>query len=191
MDIWASSLPERWLLTSWAMTEGRPCSASCLDSPSLCFPLPSPVQQCHLLNLWPLMTFLMRPYIQKRPAYIYVLFILFTITGRWGHWDSGGGKRDSTLDHLPLSLPPGLFSMYFHMTLSFLGQMLDEITILWLLASGYSLWLPRVISLPPRAEQVGRGRPSVNPTRAHLSFRPSLESLPSTPQGPFPDPAWT
>ena len=89
------------------------------------------------------MTFLMRPYIQKRSRYIYVLFILFTITGRWGHWDSaGGGKRDSTLDHLPLSLPPGLFSMYFHMTLSFLGQMLDEITILWLLASGYSLWLP-------------------------------------------------
>ncbi|KAM7242052.1 hypothetical protein CapIbe_006523 [Capra ibex] len=65
----------------------------------------------------PLMTFLMRPYIQKRSRYIYVLFILFTITG--------------------------LFSMYFHMTLSFLGQMLDEITILWLLASGYSLWLPR------------------------------------------------
>ncbi|XP_020772438.1 alkaline ceramidase 1 isoform X2 [Odocoileus virginianus] len=64
----------------------------------------------------PLMTFLMHPYIQKRSRYIYVLFILFTITG--------------------------LFSMYFHMTLSFLGQMLDEIAILWLLASGYSIWLP-------------------------------------------------
>ncbi|XP_040594027.1 alkaline ceramidase 1 isoform X1 [Mesocricetus auratus] len=33
--------------------------------------------------------------------------------------------------------------MYFHMTLSFLGQLLDEISILWLLASGYSVWLPR------------------------------------------------
>ncbi|OWK12409.1 ACER1 [Cervus elaphus hippelaphus] len=63
------------------------------------------------------MTFLMRPYIQKRSRYFYVLFILFTVTG--------------------------LFSMYFHMTLSFLGQMLDEIAILWLLASGYSIWLPR------------------------------------------------
>lgn len=33
--------------------------------------------------------------------------------------------------------------MYFHMTLSFLGQLLDEISILWLLASGYSVWMPR------------------------------------------------
>lgn len=65
----------------------------------------------------PLMTFLMRPYIQQRSRYLYVLFVLFTVTG--------------------------LFSMYFHMTLSFLGQMLDEIAILWLLASGYSIWLPR------------------------------------------------
>ncbi|XP_025149100.1 alkaline ceramidase 1 isoform X3 [Bubalus bubalis] len=65
----------------------------------------------------PLMTFLMRPYIQQRSCYIYVMFVLFTVTG--------------------------LFSMYFHMTLSFLGQMLDEIAILWLLASGYSIWLPR------------------------------------------------
>eukprot|EP00070_Physeter_catodon_P048961 XP_028355855.1 alkaline ceramidase 1 isoform X2 [Physeter catodon] len=65
----------------------------------------------------PLMMFLMHPYIQKRSRYIYVIFILFTVVG--------------------------LFSMYFHMTLSFLGQMLDEIAILWLLASGYSIWMPR------------------------------------------------
>ncbi|XP_057564891.1 alkaline ceramidase 1 isoform X4 [Hippopotamus amphibius kiboko] len=65
----------------------------------------------------PLMMFLMNAYVQKRSRYIYIIFILFTVVG--------------------------LFSMYFHMTLSFLGQMLDEISILWLLAGGYSIWLPR------------------------------------------------
>uniref|UniRef100_A0A8C3X1P8 Alkaline ceramidase n=1 Tax=Catagonus wagneri TaxID=51154 RepID=A0A8C3X1P8_9CETA len=65
----------------------------------------------------PLMMFLMHPYAQKRSRYVYVTCFLFMLIG--------------------------LFSMYFHMTLSFLGQMLDEISILWLLASGYSIWLPR------------------------------------------------
>ncbi|XP_004378471.1 alkaline ceramidase 1 [Trichechus manatus latirostris] len=65
----------------------------------------------------PLMMFLMHPYTQKRSPYIHSVWILFMVTG--------------------------LFSMYFHMTLSFLGQLLDEIAILWLLASGYSIWMPR------------------------------------------------
>lgn len=69
------------------------------------------------LILGPLMTFLMHPYIQKRSCGSYSTLFLFTVTG--------------------------LFSMYFHMTLSFLGQLLDEIAILWLLASGYSIWMPR------------------------------------------------
>ncbi|XP_014651552.1 PREDICTED: alkaline ceramidase 1 [Ceratotherium simum simum] len=65
----------------------------------------------------PLMMYLMHPYAQNRSHSIYVFCILFMFIG--------------------------LFSMYFHMTLSFLGQLLDEISILWLLASGYSIWLPR------------------------------------------------
>ncbi|XP_032756682.1 alkaline ceramidase 1 isoform X2 [Rattus rattus] len=65
----------------------------------------------------PLMMFLMHPYAQKRSWGIYGVSVLFMVIG--------------------------LFSMYFHMTLSFVGQLLDEISILWLLASGYSVWLPR------------------------------------------------
>ncbi|XP_032163836.1 alkaline ceramidase 1 isoform X2 [Mustela erminea] len=65
----------------------------------------------------PLMMFLMHPYAQKRSRYVYITCVLFMVVG--------------------------LFSMYFHMTLSFLGQLLDEIAILWLLASGYSIWMPR------------------------------------------------
>ncbi|XP_006904199.1 alkaline ceramidase 1 [Pteropus alecto] len=65
----------------------------------------------------PLMMFLMHPYAQKRSLFVHGICLLFTVIG--------------------------LFSMYFHMTLSFLGQLLDELSILWLLASGYSIWLPR------------------------------------------------
>ncbi|XP_060037513.1 alkaline ceramidase 1 isoform X2 [Erinaceus europaeus] len=63
------------------------------------------------------MMFLMHPYAQKRTRFTYVTCMLFMVIG--------------------------MFSMYFHMTLSFLGQLLDEISILWFLASGYSIWLPR------------------------------------------------
>lgn len=92
----------------------------------------------------PLMMFLMHPYAQKRSRSIYGLCVLFMVIGRRGlrQWGKGSGK-ERLLDHLPLSLAPGLFSMYFHMTLSFLGQLLDEISILWLLAGGYSIWMPR------------------------------------------------
>ncbi|NXG55676.1 ACER1 ceramidase, partial [Hemiprocne comata] len=38
----------------------------------------------------------------------------------------------------------GIFSMYFHMTLSYMGQILDELSILWALAVAYSFWYPRV-----------------------------------------------
>uniref|UniRef100_A0A8C5KXA6 Alkaline ceramidase n=1 Tax=Jaculus jaculus TaxID=51337 RepID=A0A8C5KXA6_JACJA len=65
----------------------------------------------------PLMMFLMHPYAQRYTSGIYYISLLFMVIG--------------------------LFSMYFHMTLSFLGQLLDEISILWLLASSYSLWMPR------------------------------------------------
>ncbi|NWY44940.1 ACER1 ceramidase, partial [Sylvia atricapilla] len=37
----------------------------------------------------------------------------------------------------------GAFSMYFHMTLSYVGQLLDELSILWTLAVAYSFWYPQ------------------------------------------------
>lgn len=90
------------------------------------------------------MMFLMHPYAQQRSRWTYGVCVLFMVVGRResvtvGQWWWEG----MPLDHVPLSLAPGLFSIYFHMTLSFLGQLLDEISILWLLASGYSVWMPR------------------------------------------------
>lgn len=86
-----------------------------------------------------------------------------------------GAGSHSPFDHLPLSLAPGLFSTYFHMTLSFLGQLLDEISILWLLASGYSIWMPRCYFPTFLGEnRWGRDWPFVDPTSTHLgSWVPS------------------
>lgn len=63
--------------------------------------------------------------------------------------------------------------MYFHMTLSFLGQLLDEISILWLLASGYSIWMPRCyfptfLGENRCGEAGGQGWPSGDPVGAQL-----------------------
>uniref|UniRef100_G1PPL1 Alkaline ceramidase n=1 Tax=Myotis lucifugus TaxID=59463 RepID=G1PPL1_MYOLU len=91
----------------------------------------------------PLMMFLMHPYAQKRSRSIYALCVLFMVIG--------------------------LFSMYFHMTLSFLGQLLDEISILWLLAGGYSIWMPRCYFPTFLGEnRWDGGGPSGDSVRAHL-----------------------
>ena len=46
---------------------------------------------------------------------------------------------------LGLMMLVGLSSVYFHATLSLLGQLVDELSILWLMASAFGYWLPQRI----------------------------------------------
>ncbi|XP_028857303.1 alkaline ceramidase 1 [Denticeps clupeoides] len=65
----------------------------------------------------PIMLYLLHPYARERNLAVHLVWLMMVFVG--------------------------LFSMYFHMTLSFVGQMLDELSILWVLAISYSLWFPR------------------------------------------------
>ncbi|XP_075719391.1 alkaline ceramidase 1 [Rhinoderma darwinii] len=69
------------------------------------------------LLVGPLMMYLLHPYACRRSLTVHLVWIMFTMIG--------------------------LFSMYYHMTLSFFGQLLDEISILWVICLGYSIWLPK------------------------------------------------
>ncbi|XP_062854786.1 alkaline ceramidase 1 [Trichomycterus rosablanca] len=65
----------------------------------------------------PVMLYLLHPYARERNLAVHLVWFMMIFVG--------------------------LFSIYFHMTLSFMGQMLDELSIMWVLSIGYSLWFPR------------------------------------------------
>ncbi|XP_020371076.2 alkaline ceramidase 1 [Rhincodon typus] len=65
----------------------------------------------------PIMMYLLHPYAQKRSRAVYLIWVMIMFVG--------------------------FFSAYYHMTLSYFGQLLDELSILWVLAIGYMLWFPR------------------------------------------------
>ncbi|CAF1509934.1 unnamed protein product [Rotaria sp. Silwood1] len=78
----------------------------------------------------PLMIFLFRPYSKRVANGIAILWILVIIIG--------------------------IGSVYFHATLSLVGQLVDEISILWVLTIGYALFLPA--NYLPRSFRVHRHR---------------------------------
>ncbi|XP_055514306.1 alkaline ceramidase 1 isoform X2 [Leucoraja erinacea] len=65
----------------------------------------------------PIMMYLWHPYAQKRNKAVYLLWVMVMLVGS--------------------------FSAYYHMTLSYFGQLLDELSILWVLAFAYMLWFPK------------------------------------------------
>ncbi|KAM4809761.1 alkaline ceramidase 1 [Rhinophrynus dorsalis] len=69
------------------------------------------------LVVGPLMMYLLHPYACTRSLAVHLVWFMFIVVG--------------------------LFSAYYHMTLSYIGQLLDEISILWVIAVGYSIWFPR------------------------------------------------
>ncbi|UJR14821.1 hypothetical protein I4U23_001808 [Adineta vaga] len=78
----------------------------------------------------PIMIYLFQPYSKRVANGIMILWIILIIIG--------------------------IGSVYFHATLSLVGQLVDEISILWVLTTGYALFLPSIYL--PQSFRVQRHR---------------------------------
>ena len=52
----------------------------------------------------------------------------------------------------------GVCSAYFHATLSLLGQLLDEISVLWANLAGFAMWYPKAAMPPCLRDKKGRNK---------------------------------
>ncbi|XP_060540555.1 alkaline ceramidase 1 [Pantherophis guttatus] len=71
-----------------------------------------------------------------------VAFFILAPMMLWLNTDYIGYRPVPIRGFVILQLFIGVFSFYFHMTLSYAGQLLDELSILWTLCVSYGFWFP-------------------------------------------------
>ncbi|XP_063147073.1 alkaline ceramidase 1 [Candoia aspera] len=71
-----------------------------------------------------------------------IAFFLLAPLTLWLNSDYVSYRPTPIRSFIILQILVGIFSFYFHMTLSYTGQLLDELSILWTLCISYAFWFP-------------------------------------------------
>ncbi|XP_007444079.1 alkaline ceramidase 1 [Python bivittatus] len=71
-----------------------------------------------------------------------VAFFLLAPTMLWLNTDYIAYRPTPIRGFVILQIFIGFFSLYYHMTLSYAGQLLDELSILWTMCISYAFWFP-------------------------------------------------